>query len=337
MTYRETVLAQISHEETHPVPFTLGFEGDVALRLDEYYGSTEWRKKLIPYIANISTVDTMPRSRVDDMRETDPYGVIWRMDRRPWYLEKAPLDKPSFEGYEFPKAEAFMRPDRKEQAKVICEEHKDKFLIAHLGWGLFEISWSLRGFENILMDAAMYPDFYDEMLDKIMNLYLAFVEFTVDLPVDAIMFGDDWGDQRSVILGPDLWRQFLKPRWAKIYDAVHAGGKLVITHCCGSIASIMPDVIEIGLDVLESVQPEAEGMNPYELKKQYGDKLTFWGGLGTQSTIPYGTPESIKAEVHHLCTEMGRGGGYILSPAKPLQPETSAENAAAVVEAFTEQ
>jgi uroporphyrinogen decarboxylase len=337
MTNREIVKAQINHEEMHPVPYTLGFEGDVALKIDEYYGNTEWRKKLIPYIIGVSAVDTMTRTRIDDMRETDPYGVIWRMDRRPWYLEKAPLDKPSFDGYDFPKPEIFMRPERKEQAKVICEEHKDKFLIGHLGWGLFEVSWSLRGFENILMDAAMYPDFYEEMLDKIMNLYLAFVEYTVDLPVDAIMFGDDWGDQRNVILGPDLWRQFLKPRWAKIYDSVHAGGKLVISHCCGSIASIMPDVIEIGLDVLESVQPEAEGMNPYELKKKYGDKLTFWGGLGTQSTIPYGTPESIKAEVRRLCTEMGKGGGYILSPAKPLQPETSAENAAAVVEAFTEQ
>ncbi len=99
----------------------------------------------------------------------------------------------------------------------------------------------------------------------------------------------------------------------------------------------MHDIIEIGLDVLESVQPEAVGMNPYGLKCRYGNRITFWGGLGSQSTIPFGAPDEIRAEVAKLCREMGRGGGYILSPAKPLQPETPTENAAAVVEAFLEQ
>ena len=99
----------------------------------------------------------------------------------------------------------------------------------------------------------------------------------------------------------------------------------------------MPDVIEIGLDVLESVQPEAAGMNPYELKKKWGDKIAFWGGLGSQSTIPFGTPAEIRLEVQHLRREMGKGGGYILAPAKALQPETPTENAAAVVDAFTSE
>jgi uroporphyrinogen decarboxylase len=99
----------------------------------------------------------------------------------------------------------------------------------------------------------------------------------------------------------------------------------------------MPDVIESGLDILESVQPEARGMNPYELKKQYGSDIVFWGGLGSQSTIQFGSPQEIKAEVKRLSAEMGKGGGYILAPAKSLQPGTPVENAAAVVEAFTGQ
>ena len=209
--------------------------------------------------------------------------------------------------------------------------------MAGLGWGLFEVSWNLRGFENVMMDTVAEPDFYEEMLERLTDLYLAFVEYTADLPVDAIMFGDDWGDQRGVIIGPERWRRFFKPRWAKIYQAAHDSGKAVISHCCGSIVDIIPDVIEIGLDVLESVQPEAGGMNPYELKERWGDKLTFWGGLGSQSTIPFGTPGQIKEEVRRLCAEMGKGGGYILSPAKALQPETPTQNAVAVVEAFTQQ
>jgi uroporphyrinogen decarboxylase len=140
-----------------------------------------------------------------------------------------------------------------------------------------------------------------------------------------------------VIIGPDRWRKLFKPRYARIYDAVHTAGKRVIAHCCGSIVDILPDAIEIGLDVLESCQPEARGMNPYELKKRFGKDLTFWGCLGSQSTMPFGTPDEIRAEVRRLCREMGRGGGFILSPAKWLQPETPVENAAAAVESFVNQ
>jgi uroporphyrinogen decarboxylase len=164
---------------------------------------------------------------------------------------------------------------------------------------------------------------------------MAVLAENLKLPVDAVMFGDDWGDQRGVIVGPERWRRFFKARWAKLYDAVHRAGKLVITHCCGNITDIVPDAVEIGLDVLESCQPEA--MNVYELKRRYGRRLTFWGGLGSQSIIPFGTPAAIRREVRRLCRDLGRGGGYILAPAKSLQPETPTANAVAVVEAFTHQ
>jgi len=334
MTPRDIVKAQIAHQETTVVPYTLSFEGDVAERLDAHYGGADWREKLIPYMVTVSAVETNPQDPIDDAHTRDGYGGIWRVDRRPWHLERPPLAAPSFDGYDFPKPESFFRPEQKEQGFRICEANQDKFLVGGLGWGLFERSWNLRGFENALMDAIAEPDFYAEMLDRLTDLYLAFVEYTAELPIDAILFGDDWGDQRGVILGPERWRKFIKPRWARIYQAVHDAGKIAMSHSCGSVADILPDIIEIGLDVLESCQPEAAGMNPYELKKAYGDQITFWGCLGSQSTIPWGTPDAIHAEVDRLRTEMGRGGGYILAPAKGLQPETSTENAAAVVEAF---
>ena len=106
--------------------------------------------------------------------------------------------------------------------------------------------------------------------------------------------------------------------------------------CFVRVSDIMADIVEIGLDVLESVQPEAAGMNPYELKGAWGDQITFWGGLGSQSTIPFSTPAEIREEIRHLRSEMGKGGGYILAPAKPLRPETPPENAVAVVEGFLE-
>ncbi|MBT3275484.1 MAG: hypothetical protein HN368_20175, partial [Spirochaetales bacterium] len=117
-------------------------------------------------------------------------------------------------------------------------------------------------------------------------------------------------------------------------DAIRKQGKISILHCCGSVFDIMDDIIDIGLDVLESVQPEAAHMNPYELKKRWGDKITFWGGLGTQHTIPFGSPKEIVEEIRKLRSEMSKGGGYILAPAKPLRPEVSTENAVAVLEEF---
>jgi uroporphyrinogen decarboxylase len=281
-------------------------------------------------------VDTDLKEPIDDVYVRDGYGGVWRQDRRPWHLEKPPLAQPSFEGYEFPKPEVFLRPEWREQSRRVIEQTPDAFHLGELGWGLFERSWNLRGFENLLTDVVTDPDFVEEALDRLTDLYLTFVDYTADLPIDGILFGDDWGDQRGVIIGPKRWRKFLKPRWARIYERVHQHGLYTLAHSCGSVADILPDIIEIGLDVLESVQPEAAGMNPYELKRKYGHNIGFWGGLGSQSTIPFGAPASIKAEVRRLKAEMGCNGGYILAPAKGLQPETPTENAAAVFEAFVE-
>jgi uroporphyrinogen decarboxylase len=331
------VYAAIRHQQPEETPYALGFEGDTEALLDEYYGGQAWKLRLKRYFTTVAAVDTDLKRTIDDTHNQDAYGGIWRTDRLPWHLEKPPLERPSFEGYAFPTPETFYRPDWKEDGFKTCAENRgERFVIGSLGWGLFERSWNLRGFTTILTDSVENPAFFEEVLDRILTLYLDFVDYTCDLPVDAILFGDDWGDQRGIILGPKRWRKFLKPRWAQIYAAVHRHGKIVMHHSCGSVADIIPDLIEIGVDVMESVQPEAAGMNPYELKRKWGQQITFMGCLGSQSTIPFGTPEQIQAEVRRLRTEMGRGGGYILSPAKPLQTGTPILNAAAVFEAFAE-
>lgn len=339
MKPREMVLEQIAHRETYPVPYSLGFEGDVAEQLDAYYGGPDWRDRLTPYIVTVGGIDTVSQVRVDEIHLRDAFGSLWRDDRRPWHLVEPALKAPSLDGFEFPTADRFIGTVETLKANALkaYAEKADSFQIISIGWGLFEHSWRVRGFENAMLDAATEPGFYSELLDRLTALFLSFVNVWVDVPADAIMFGDDWGYQQGVILGPNRWRRFIKPRWARVYEAVHAQGKLAISHCCGSVVDILPDIVEIGLDVLESVQPEARGMNPYQLKKRWGDQITFWGCLGSQSTIQFASPEEIKAEVRRLCAEMGAGGGYVLAPAKSLQPGTPVENAAAVVEAFTDQ
>ena len=336
MTNREIILNQLRHVETPVVPYTIGFEGDVANRLDAHYGTPDWRKRITPFMRGIGCVNTDRKDPVDAAHNRDLYGGLWRIDRIPWHLEVPPLAKPSFDGYTFPKAEAFFNPAGKEDGRKFCETNTDTFRLGSLGWGLFERSWTLRGFENALMDIVAEPDFFQEMVDRLTNLYLDFVDYTCDLPIDAVLFGDDWGDQQGVIVGPELWRKFYKPAWAKIYRRVHDAGKIVISHSCGSVADIIPDLIEIGLDCLESCQPEARGMNPYELKKRFGKNLAFWGCIGSQHLLPFDTPQNIRAEIARLRREMSVGGGFIMAPAKPLQPETPTANAVACLEAMTE-
>jgi uroporphyrinogen decarboxylase len=267
----------------------------------------------------------------------DPYGSRWDVGGRPFHLVAPALVAPRLDDLVFPDLDALFDQAWRDGALRAIEEGQGRFTVARFGFGLFERTWTLRGFDDALADAALRPRFYDALVARVADHQMAIIERLLDLPVDGIMFGDDWGYQRGVLLGPERWRRFLKPRLARMYARVHEADKYVLTHCCGSIEAILDDVIEIGLDVYQSVQPEARDSNPYALKRQYGERITFWGGLGSQSTIPFGSPDEIRAEVARLCSEMGRDGGYILAPAKAIQPGTPIENAAAVLEAFLAQ
>lgn len=337
LTPRQLVIERIKQHETSITPYTLSFEGDVAQRLDAHYHSPEWRSRLDNAIIRVPSPDLGIGADISSCY-TDHYGSIWQCDRRPAHLIEPALKEPSLQDYQFPDPDDIFTMGWEQPAlDLVAQDNGRHFLAAGFGFGLFERTWTLRGFNEALMDAAAEPDFYLELVTQVANHQLAFIDHLTRLPIDAIMFSDDWGYQQGVLLGPDLWRRFIKPQLARQYEHVHRAGKVTMSHCCGSIVDIIPDLIEIGLDVLESVQPEARGMNPYELKRRFGSHITFWGGLGSQSTIPFETPARIKEEVAHLCEDMGHNGGYILAPAKALQPETPTENAAAVVEAFINQ
>jgi len=333
MTPGDIVRDQISHRDTTPVPYTLAFEEEVGARIDAHFSDNAWRDRLIPYVTQCGSVARSPSEELDADHHRDAFGTVWRTDELPSSVVEPGLKAPSFQGYAFPSIDMYLNPEARDDAIRRVSEAPDSFTILSAGMCLWQ-SWYVRGFETTLMDCVAEEGFYEELLDRLTELTLDLVEACADVPADAIMMGDDWGDQRGIMIGPERWRRFFKPRYARIFQAIHDQGKLAIMHCCGSAADIMADVVEIGLDVLESVQPEAGGMNPYELKRAWGDRITFWGGLGSQSTIPFGTPDEIRAEVRRLRSEMPVGGGYILAPAKPLRPETPTENAVTVVEEF---
>ena len=330
MTNREMVMAAINHEETPRVPYTLGFDGDTAEQLDAYLGRTDWRDSLVPWITNVGWVDTTQEKDVGDGLQRDIFGSTWQEGNISHQVSLA-LPEPTFEGFTWPTADDFCFIP---QVPSLLDPGRDRFTKIYIGWGIFEQSWRLCGFENALVNAVLEEDFYEELTRRIADLYVQIIRNVADVDADAIMLGDDWGDQRGILLGADRWRRFVKPHVARLVEEVHAQCKKVLFHCCGSYVDILPDIIEIGIDVMESVQPEPRGMDSFELKKTFGDKITFWGCLGSQSTMQFGTPAEIHQRVQALAEGMSKGGGFILAPAKFIQPGTPIENINAAVQAF---
>ncbi|MFH1074187.1 MAG: uroporphyrinogen decarboxylase family protein, partial [Candidatus Firestonebacteria bacterium] len=148
-------------------------------------------------------------------------------------------------------------------------------------------------------------------------------------------FGDDWGQQQGLIMGPKHWRKFIKPRIARMYKKVHDSGKKVFIHSCGDVEEIFPDLIEIGVDVFNPFQPEA--FDVYKIKNKFGSKLTFFGGMSTQKTLPFGTPNEVKSETLKLIKEIGKDGGYIFSPAHATPKDVPIENIASMLEVLRNQ
>ena len=335
LTRKERVIAALNYEETDIVPTNIYIEADVQDRLNAHYGGTGWKKMVrnhlgfaaYPYWARLDTTD--------DGLTRDEYGSVWDFSRQPFHLTDFPLKEASVGDYDFETVtQVVLDSLDKRAAEMIISEKSDRFVLGLFYFGLFERSWMLRGFENVLVDSILNPTFYEELLDRILEMQLLLVDKLLELPVDGVYLGDDWGDQRGVILGPERWRRFIKPRTAKLYERIRAAGKFVLTHCCGNVFEIIPDMIEMGLDVLESLQPEA--MDVYEIKRRYGRDLRLWGGLGTQHVLPFGSPQDVRDEIHRLIEKLGRGGGYILAPAKPLMEDIPTENAVAVIEEFAQ-
>jgi uroporphyrinogen decarboxylase len=186
--------------------------------------------------------------------------------------------------------------------------------------------------EDALVYMLTEPEFVHELLDKIVEHNLKVIDIMNEYPFDAIYFGDDWGQQKGMIMGAPLWREFIKPRMAKMYARAKKGGKFVIQHSCGDITDILPDLIEIGLDCYQTVQPEIYELR--KLKSEYGGRLAFWGGISTQVALPVLTPDEVRAKVKETAEIMRVGGGYILAPTHAIPQDVPPENVIAMLDAF---
>ncbi|HUT75127.1 MAG TPA: uroporphyrinogen decarboxylase family protein [Armatimonadota bacterium] len=190
-----------------------------------------------------------------------------------------------------------------------------------------------RGMEQVLMDIATGDEVGVAIIDRRVDFLYERCRRGLEAgkgKIDILCLGEDCGTQKGRLVSPAVFESFFVPRMQRFIDLAHEHGALAMLHSCGDTHEIMPTFIEMGLDILDAMQPEPAGMDPETIKRDFGDRLTFCGLISTQETLPHGTTEEVRAEVRHRKEVIGRGGGYLLSPAHAIQPDTALENVLAL-------
>ena len=334
MTTRECTLTALSHKQPARVPYCVHFTQKAHQAMAAYYGVPVFEKKLGNCLIFPGSDVANGWSRVAPNVDQDPFGVQWdrSVDKdigvvcnrvvTPETIDTCPLPDPCA-SYLFSKF-----------ASTIAAR-PDGVIMANLGFSLFERAWTMAGMEEVLIWMAAEPALAHRLLDRILEYNLRYIDKACSFAIDAMSIGDDWGQQRGLIMGPHLWREFIKPRVRAMYQRIKAHGKFVMIHSCGMVQELFPDLIECGVDVFNPFQPEV--MDVAEMKKRFGDRLSFFGGISTQQTLPFGTPAQTREEVRRLLDVVGKNGGYIAAPAHSVPADARPENIAAMLDVLQNQ
>ncbi len=242
-------------------------------------------------------------------------------------------DEKALDGYVPPDPED---PLLYKAAQELIDNYKEEYWIVGVTvTTIWETAWALRGLADLLMDLVENRELADRILDIPHRYHLEAAKRLVAMGVDMIWLGDDVGSQQGMIMSPDLWRAVLKPRLAEFIHTLKEinPGLKIAYHSCGNVAPIVGDLVDIGLDVLNPIQPAC--MNPEHLKDAYGGRLCFWGSVDVQKTLPFGTPEDVRREVEERIRILGRNGGLLLGPTHHVQLDTPMENFWAMINAIT--
>jgi len=320
------VEATFRFEDSGFVPYHIPICKDIRARLNAHYGSARWQERLTRYLFGGHAVGQGRPEELGGGLRRSPYGYVTREPID--HLEEPALKAPKMDGYRWPDPEHLADWD---SLAAQYQAAEGAFRLCGMAYGLFERGMKMRGMENLLMDMIEHPRFVHDLFDGYLELRLKLIDMIIDrIPVEGVFDGGDDCDQRGPIMGLARWREFVKPRLKAVIDHVHAKGFPVVAHMCGNVRPLVEDLLEMRLDALESLQPEA--MDIYELRRVTEGKMVLIGGMGAQSTLPFGSPEDVRRETLKLVNEMGRGGGYVVGPAKPLMEDVPTENAVAFIE-----
>lgn len=352
MTPRERVATALHHEAPDRCPFQASFTPEFAARLradldlrdrsqhNPHGGGNTYELERALHQDLLLTSVGWANSYYQDTRPyVDEWGVGW--DVHPYetpfgrghYTEIAshPLaDETAIVDYQAPDP---CRPERYRAARqMVADFGKEYWIVGVTVTTIFETAWALRGLEQMLLDLTLDPDLADTILEIPYRFHLEAARELTRLGVDMIWLGDDVGTQRQMLMSPAMWRRFLKPRMATLVSEIKAINPdvKVAYHTDGNVLPIIPELIEIGIDVLNPIQPAS--MDPAAVKKAFGDRLCFWGTIDEQHTLPFGTPQDVVREVQQRLDTIGRDGGLILAPTHNVQLDTPLPNFWALVD-----
>ena len=349
---RDRVLTALDRQQPDRCPMQISFTPEFAMRLRMEMnlavagghnphggGNTYQLERALGEDLLLTSVGWANSYYQADRAYVDEWGIGWEVSKyeTPFgeghYTEicSHPLaDDNAVSRYRPPDAN---RPELYQDAEALVRDYgRDYYIVGVTVTTIFETAWALRGLEQMLTDFVENPELAEAILDIPFQYHLTAARKLVQLGMDMIWTGDDVGAQSDMILSPAMWRRFFKPRMAKFFAELKRINPKVKTayHSDGVIYPIIPDLIEIGLDVLNPIQPAC--MDPARLKREYGDKLCFWGSIDEQHTLPFGTADDVRNEVLARIDTLGKGGGLILGPTHHVQLDTPMENFQAMLE-----
>lgn len=351
MESKERVKVTLEHREPDRVPLYITFNPQVAEEMAAYLGMPF--QKADAYLSNrISYTDMLvhlgndcigisycapteqPTRQMPDGTLQDEWGFVYRITRNPFGQYSEIVGRPlsyvksskDLADYNLPEVDA---PGRFDLAREMAAKYgSTHFLIGVVECTIFEYCWNLVGLEKFLVDLCEEADYVQPLMYEVMNFNIEVGKRLIGIGAEMIWTGDDFGTQQGLLISPSLWRKYFKPRMKKVFHEYKKANPDVYIgyHSCGSIAALIDDLIEIGLQVLNPIQPFAADMEPARLKSKYGDRLSFFGGIDQQHVLPKGSPEDVEQELRTRIRELAPGGGYILAPAHDIQPDTPLEN-----------
>ena len=341
LTQKERMRRALKREPVDRLPTQVNYTRAMGERMASHLGVTpdQLPSRLDNHLLRLDI--SYPRRTSDDGKIAyDWWGVGWDTESEGYLTAYSPLAQDyTLDDFPWPDPDDPRLLD--DATAAIARDQGQHFLAPNFGFCLFERAWSLRGFESFLMDLAANPTFADELLQRITEIQLVLARRFLALSVaggvgiDGGYFGDDYGAQKNLLFSPRTWRTMFKPHLARLFAVFRDAGLPTFMHSDGDISRIVPDLVEIGLSALNPVQPEV--LDHRWLSRTFGDSLAFYGGISTQTVLPYGSPAGVKAAVADCVRTLAADGtGLIVAPSHRMMADIPMDNVEALLEAFAE-
>ncbi|GMQ75669.1 MAG: uroporphyrinogen decarboxylase family protein [Gammaproteobacteria bacterium] len=371
-THRERILAALNHEEPDRVPIDFGSAGPTAIVAEAYQNLIEHldlkheaetlqqlKTQVYPDEAVLQRFDVDTRgiqpgkyenghNRVIDAHAImDEFGVTWRQTQGTRDMHFLHVDGPFYEGkltgdaidaFDWPTADNSGLTEGVASKVATIKAAGDHAVVLYLPGGFIHRGYAMRGMESFLKDLYRNTEAVCHLMERLCDYWIGVAERVIEAAgpenIDVVFFGEDLGTQNGCMFDPEnIYARLMKPRHRRMIEAVKGPTDAKICfHCCGSAYHFLDHLIDIGVDALNPVQVTARNMEPERLKGEYGDRLSFWGGVNTQQTLPYGTAEEVRGETRRVIDILGEGGGYVLNAVHALQAEVPPANIVAMFE-----